>query len=181
MTAEVRLVDADKLRRRIVKEREANVEAGQWDYGWRACLAHVAAILNSVPSSTAPKGWTRDEVLDELAKHPDNVCEVLCPYMGNWFLMPRSTIESWHPEVRRFDVRVVRSTPDPEWVPLTKLVGRTIHGETEPVGWFVPTAVPSPPHWEWRPDDAIHRYRPFPDGTLNLDDATVAVRPEAAT
>ena len=69
------LVDRTELRRRLVQEREANVEGSQWDYGWRACLAHVVAILNSLDAVECPRGWTRDEVLAELDKHPDAVCE----------------------------------------------------------------------------------------------------------
>jgi len=148
VTAEVRLVDVDELRRRIEEEFAQN----------------------------APKGWTRDEVLAELAKHPDNVCEHLDYYTGKW--TPSVAVTGWgNPDVPRTNVRVVRSTPDPEWVPLTKLVGRTIHG--------CDCAVAVPPiydtdggRWVWSCNGAIHR---FPDGTLNLDDATVAVRPEAAT
>jgi len=91
------LVDVDELRRRIEEEFAQN----------------------------APKGWTRDEVLAELAKHPDNVCEHLDYYTGKW--TPSVAVTGWgNPDVPRTNVRVVRSTPDPEWVPLTKLVGRTI-------------------------------------------------------
>jgi len=160
------LVDADELRRRI----EAN--EGAWDaWSYRNALH----LLDRMPSSTAPKGWTRDEVLAELAKHPDNVCEVQSPYRRRWVPMPSRVVEQWHPEVRRFDVRVVRSTPDPEWVPLTKLVGRTIHGcDDEVVGASIGGQEP-----KW--SDGRLSWHFFPDGTLNLDDATVAVRPEAAT
>ena len=123
MTAEVRLVDADELRRRL---------------GSLGFVVGIAAldVLDAMPSVTVPKGWTRDEVLAELAKHPDNVCEGQNIYTGEWVALARELIDQWRPEVSRFDVRVVRSTPDPEWVPLTKLVGRTIHGETaEVAGW----------------------------------------------
>ena len=117
------LVDREELRRRL---------------GSLGFVAGIAAldVLDAMPSVTVPKGWTRDEVLAELAKHPDNVCEGQNIYTGEWVALARELIDQWRPEVSRFDVRVVRSTPDPEWVPLTKLVGRTIHGETaEVAGW----------------------------------------------
>ena len=182
MTAEVRLVAADELRRRI--EAVSCVGSEPWERGYRTGRGNALNILRSMPSVTAPKGWTRDEVLAELAKHPDNVCEWLDPFTGKWFPCPLIRAQSWHPEVRRFDVRVVRSTPDPEWVPLTKLVGRTIHGETEPVDrieWATKAGTAEcRARWRWHERGCLY-WQDFPDGTLNLDDATVAVRPEAAT
>ena len=175
MTAEVRLVDADELRRRIEAVRFDEVTP--WRRGYRCAQGVTLKVLDAMPSVAAPKGWTRDEVLAELAKHPDNVCEALNPIHNEWEALTSFWIEQWHPEVRRFDVRVVRSTPDPEWVPLTKLVGRTIHGCDVPVE-RQPLYCVTPERWEWT--DGC-RWLPFPDGTLNLDDATVAVRPEAAT
>jgi len=149
MSEEMRLVDADELRRRLEEEFAQN----------------------------APKGWTRDEVLAELAKHPDNVCEHLDYYTGKW--TPSVAVTGWgNPDVPRTNVRVVRSTPDPEWVPLTKLVGRTIHGCDWPVGdWHPPSAHGLA--WRWYVGGG--EWRAFPDGTLNLDTGMVAVRPEAAT
>lgn len=179
MTAEGRFVDADELRRRIEAVRFDEVTP--WRRGYRCAQGVTLKVLDAMPSVAAPKGWTRDEVLAELAKHPDNVCEALNPIHNEWEALTSFWIEQWHPEVRRFDVRVVRSTPDPEWVPLTKLVGRTIHGETEP--------VTSPPAWtaingkaEWRWLSIPHgKWLPFPEGTLNLETGQVAVRPKAAT
>ena len=78
-----------------------------------------------------------------------------------------------------FEVRRVPA-PEPatEWVPLTKLVGRTIKGETEPVHR---TDSPNPstefPGWRWRPISAVLWQR-FPDGTLNIDTAQVLVLAE---
>jgi len=167
MSGEMRLVDADELRRRIEAERdELNTLA------WRCAIEAAVDALDAMPSVTAPKGWTRDEVLAELAKHPDNVCEHLDYYTGKW--TPSVAVTGWgNPDVPRTNVRVVRSTPDSEWVPLTKLVGRTIHGCDRPVNL-------TPTYWDgvWRWYDGSH-WHPFPDGMLNLDDATVAVRPEA--
>jgi len=176
VTAEVRLVDADELRRRIDGAIAGKTDGTPWGDGRRYGLRIARKFLDAMPSTTAPKGWTRDEVLAELAKHPDNVCEVLSPYSRRWVPMPSRVVEQWHPEVRRFDVRVVRSTPDPEWVPLTKLVGRTIHGCCGVVDRD-PSALGGI-GWRWYDGECWHA---FPDGTLNLDDATVAVRPEAAT
>lgn len=165
------LVDRKELRRRL---------------GSLGFVAGIAAldVLDAMPSVTVPKGWTRDEVLAELAKHPDNVCEGQNIYTGEWVALARELIDQWRPEVSRFDVRVVRSTPDPEWVPLTKLVGRTIHGETEPVDrieWATKAGTAEcRARWRWHERGCLY-WQDFPDGTLNLDDATVAVRPEAAT
>ena len=172
MTAEGRFVDADELRRRIEAVRFDEVTP--WRRGYRCAQGVTLKVLDAMPSVAAPKGWTRDEVLAELAKHPDNVCEALNPIHNEWEALTSFWIEQWHPEVRRFDVRVVRSTPDPEWVPLTKLVGRTIHGCDKPVK---PGPWGANEGWLWFDGTLWH---PFPDGTLNLDDATVAVRPEAA-
>ena len=183
MTAEVRLVDANELRRRIEADARGRDDT-PWRMGWLSGQRHAIALLDAMPTVTAPKGWTRDEVLAELAKHPDNVCEALNPIHNEWEALTSFWIEQWHPEVRRFDVRVVRSTPDPEWVPLTKLVGRTIHGETEPVDrieWATKAGTAEcRARWRWHERGCLY-WQDFPDGTLNLDDATVAVRPEAAT
>lgn len=182
MTAEVRLVDADELRRRIEADARGRDDT-PWRMGWLSGQRHAIALLDAMPSVAAPKGWTRDEVLDELAKHPDNVCEHLDYYTGKW--TPSVAVTGWgNPDVPRTNVRVVRSTPDPEWVPLTKLVGRTIHGETEPVDrieWATKAGTAEcRARWRWHERGCLY-WQDFPDGTLNLDDATVAVRPEAAT
>jgi hypothetical protein len=54
-------------------------------------------------------------------------------------------------------------------VPLTRLVGRVIEGETEPV--FCPPAWAG--KWKWRGADS--RSHVFPDGTLDLDTGLVRV------
>lgn len=168
MTAEVRLVDADELRRRI---DGAVADGTPWGDGRRYGLRVARRHLDAMPTTTAPKGWTRDEVLAELAKHPDNVCEGQNIYTGEWVALARELIDQWRPEVSRFDVRVVRSTPDPEWVPLTKLVGRTIHGETaEVAGWRLSMC------------DGVWWPRSGQQHPLTVDEQVrVAVRPEAAT
>lgn len=66
---------------------------------------------------------------------------------------------------------------EPEWVPLTKLVGRTVWGETKPVFRTDAPAPPSLPDWRWRPEADL-LWRPFPDGTLDLDTGRVKVEPE---
>ncbi len=81
MTAEVRLVDADELRRRI---DGAISDGTPWGDGRRYGLRVARRHLDAMPTTTAPKGWTRDEVLAELAKHPDNVCEGQNIYTGEW-------------------------------------------------------------------------------------------------
>ena len=175
MTAEVRLVDANELRRRIEADARGRDDT-PWRMGWLSGQRHAIALLDAMPSVAAPKGWTRDEVLAELAKHPDNVCEALNPIHNEWEALTSFWIEQWHPEVRRFDVRVVRSTPDPEWVPLTKLVGRTIHGETaEVAGWRLSMC-----DGVWC--DGVWWPRSGQQHPLTVDEQVrVAVRPEAAT
>jgi hypothetical protein len=158
MTAEVRLVDADELRRRLV------------GLGFRSD-GLALSTLDAMPSSTAPKGWTRDEVLAELAKHPDNVWEYRDTFTGEWRPLRHLIVEKWHPEVPRTDVRVVRSTPDPEWVPLTKLVGRIPDGQDARVTNYGGNAD--------GPWAQVHMNTIVPL-TVN-GDGKVAVRPEAAT
>ena len=171
MTAEVRLVDADELRRRIDGAIAGKTGGTPWGDGHRYGLRVARRHLDAMPTTTAPKGWTRDEVLAELAKHPDNVCEGQNIYTGEWVALARELIDQWRPEVSRFDVRVVRSTPDPEWVPLTKLVGRTIHGETaEVAGWRLSMC------------DGVWWPRSGQQHPLTVDEQVrVAVRREAAT
>jgi len=155
------LVDREKLRRRLGAEN------------------HVGAILllNAMPAVECPRGWTRDEVLAELDADPDAVCEYLNLVWNDWRPMPRSVLKDWKdPDVPRPNVRVVRVTPEPEWVPLTQLVGRTIAGErVEVFDWrhHVYNGI----QW-WGVDGRVQH---FPDGTLNLVVGLVAVRPKAAT
>ncbi len=165
------LVDREELRRRIEAVRFDEVTP--WRRGYRCAQGVTLKVLDAMPSVAAPKGWTRDEVLDELAKHPDNVCEHLDYYTGKW--TPSVAVTGWgNPDVPRTNVRVVRSTPDPEWVPLTKLVGRTIVGEMEPVAGWWPCMDGE---FAWC-SDIKKRSKPLP---VNLETGQVAVRPEAAT
>ena len=173
MTAEVRLVDANELRRRIEADARGRDDT-PWRMGWLSGQRHAIALLDAMPSVAAPKGWTRDEVLAELAKHPDNVCEALNPIHNEWEALTSFWIEQWHPEVRRFDVRVVRSTPDPEWVPLTKLVGRTIDGCDKPCDGH-PTYDDVFDNWMWRNGPS---WMIIPRNKLNLDTAQVLVLAE---
>ena len=161
-------VDRDALRRKLEEAIERNADA---DSSWRAGARHAIRHLNDMPPLAVPRGWSRDEVLAELAKHPDNVCEGQNIYTGEWVALARELIDQWRPEVSRFDVRVVRSTPAPEWVPLTKLVGRTIHGETaEVAGWRLSMC------------DGVWWPRSGQQHPLTVDEQVrVAVRPEAAT
>ena len=71
MTAEVRLVDADELRRRL-KDYESDEGTGDpWATGRLYGLRIALGELSDMPTVTAPKVWTRDEVLKELDADPD--------------------------------------------------------------------------------------------------------------
>jgi hypothetical protein len=123
------LVDREELRRLF----ERNTGAG-YSYSWSAANRKNLAFLDAMPAVECPRGWTRDEVLHELDTHPGAACEWRDPYNGNWYPTPLYRVKEWHPEVRRYDVRVVLPKPPATvWVPLTKLVGRTLPGETEAV------------------------------------------------
>ena len=67
---------------------------------------------------------------------------------------------------------------EPEWVPLTKLVGRTVWEFDVPVHAYEGTVEAM--RW-WPPETPYHMYRPFPDGTLDLDTGRVKVEPRATT
>ena len=66
----------------------------------------------------------------------------------------------------------VPAKPAPEWVPLTKLVGRTVWGETYAVKGVVNNSAGVR---FWGPGFCT---LPFPDGTLDLDTGRVKVEPE---
>ena len=169
------LVDREELRRELELEMSECTD-GKIGRGRRFGLQCAIGILNSLGSVECPRGWTRDEVLAELDADPDAVCEWLSTFWGDWRTTDRIDALSWHPEVRRYDVRVVRVAPKPEWVPLTQLVGRTIDGCDEVVhGYETKQTVLT-----WWPMFGP-RDQPFPEGTLNLETGQVAVRPKAAT
>jgi len=168
------LVDREELRRQIKK----HTSVGHYSTTWNGALVNALNELDRMPAVECPRGWTRDEVLAELDADPDAVCDYLHPYSNEWMRLTRLNVEDWHPEVRRYDVRVVRVAPEPEWVPLTQLVGRTIDGCDRPVEkqlWFNEHGRPS--GWWWY---GAH-WLPVPEGTLNLETGQVAVRPKAAT
>lgn len=163
------LVDREELRRRLEENfSESNTHA--WVGAHRSVLSH----LDAMPAVEWTRGWTRDEVLAELDADPGAACEGRGFLTGQWYAVIRPNISRWHPEVRRYDVRVVRVAPEPEWVPLTQLVGRTIDGETEPVAKWHPTET----GYEWTPDEDWTGWSRFP---VNLETGQVAVRPKAAT
>ena len=164
------LVDREELRRRLEENfSESNTHA------WVGAHRSVLSRLDAMPAVEWTRGWTRDEVLAELDADPDAVCEVQNAFDGDWRPVERRIVADWHPEVRRYDVRVVRVAPEPEWVPLTQLVGRTIDGSVgEVAGWNISMCGA-----EWWTRNGT-RYR-FPEGTLNLETGRVAVRPKAAT
>ena len=165
------LVDREELRRRLEENfSESNTHA--WVGAHRSVLSH----LDAMPAVEWTRGWTRDEVLAELDADPDAVCEWQGFRTGQWYAVIRPNISRWHPEVRRYDVRVVRVAPEPEWVPLTQLAGRTIDGCNKPVMGHGHDHDPS--RW-WFGTGG--EYLPFPEGTLNLETGQVAVRPKAAT
>ena len=123
------LVDREELRREFA-------EAGDHTHTpkWRTAFRHARAVLDSMPSVECPRGWTRDEVLHELDTLPGAVAKALGTRSGAWYELRRSDIADWHPKARFYDVRVVLPEPPVTvWVPLTKLVGRTLPGETEAV------------------------------------------------
>lgn len=158
------LVDREELRRRYNAE------------GYPP-LGEVQQMLDAMPAVECPRGWTRDEVLAELDADPDAACEWLSTFWGDWRTTDRSAVKDWeNPDVPRPNVRVVRVAPEPEWVPLTQLVGRTVHKcsgfvDRDPSGL-------SGEGWRWYDGREWHS---FPDGTLNLETGRVAVRPKAAT
>ncbi len=123
------LVDRTELRRRLEKLTGlGNTHA------WKNSIRCAIQDLDAMPSVECPRGWTRDEVLHEMDTHPGAVCEWQNPWDNDWRPVNRHDVDRWHPEVRRYDVRVVLPEPPVTvWVPLTKLVGRTLPGETEPV------------------------------------------------
>ena len=161
------LVDREELRRRL-EENFSESNTHSWVGAHRSVLSH----LDAMPAVEWTRGWTRDEVLAELDADPDAVCEGLNPLTGMRGPYGRYEVSRWHPEVRRYDVRVVRVAPGPEWVPLTQLVGRTIVGESEPVA-------------RWQGDSDATHWRPASGGyhrvPVNLETGQVAVRPKAAT
>ena len=170
------LVDREELRRRLKEERSKMTAYDEWHDGWRFGNCAAEIVLNAMPAVECPHGWTRGEVLAELDADPDAVCEWHNPYNDTWVKYDRIDARFWHPEVRRYDVRVVRVAPEPEWVPLTQLVGRTVHKcsgfvDRDPSGL-------SGEGWRWYDGREWHS---FPDGTLNLETGQVAVRPKAAT
>ena len=163
------LVDREELRRRLEENfSESNTHA--WVGAHRSVLSH----LDAMPAVEWTRGWTRDEVLAELDADPDAVCEWLHPLTGMRGPYGRYEVSRWHPEVRRYDVRVVRVAPEPEWVPLTQLVGRTIDKCDKPVD-RTPFYSNTLREWGWHDGDT---WQPFPEGTLNLETGQVAVRPK---
>ena len=99
------LVDRTELRRRL----QANQSAyDTWSFH------NANFLLDAMPSVECPRGWTRDEVLHELDTHPGAVCEVLSPFSGQYERYFPGGIKRWHPEVRRYDVRVVLPEPNPQ-------------------------------------------------------------------
>ena len=168
------LVDREELRREIAEQlKECHAESLSAAL-WRVVLT----LLDAMPAVECPRGWTRDEVLAELDADPDAVCEVQNAFDGDWRPVERRIVADWHPEVRRYDVRVVRVAPEPEWVPLTQLVGRTIDGCDVAVNRFHVDRYHA--KW-WALHDLDYQDRTFPEGTLNLETGQVAVRPKAAT
>jgi hypothetical protein len=172
------LVDRKELRQELELEMPECVD-GKIGRGRRFGLQCAIGILNSLDAVECPRGWTRDEVLAELDADPDAVCEWLSIHDAEWHPETMQFITgSWHPEVRRYDVRVVRVATEPEWVPLTQLVGRTIDGCSGAVNRFHVDRYHA--KW-WALHDLEFQDRPFPEGTLNLETGQVAVRPKGAT
>jgi len=171
------LVDRKELRRRIVAAIGHSGNA-EWRHGYTVGKRATRNLLDAMPAVECPRGWTRGEVLAELDADPDAVCEWLSPDVNKWYPVNGHRIGRWHPEVRRYDVRVVRVAPEPEWVPLTQLVGRTIVGEELPVMEVVPPSHGLKNLWRWkdRAGSSVSYVLP-----VNLETGQVAVRPKAAT
>lgn len=166
------LVDRNELRRQL----EAEARSCHPNSIFGCVIQRVVNALDAMPVVECPRGWTRDEVLAELDADPDAVCEGRGFLTGQWYAVIRPNISRWHPEVRRYEVRVVRVALEPEWVPLTQLVGRTIDKCDEAVH-DVCASNERPGDWQWRPDR--FGWLDFPEGTLNLETGLVAVRPKA--
>ncbi len=171
------LVDREELRRRIVAAIGYSGN-GEWLHGYTVGKQATLNLLDAMPAVEQQRGWTRDEVLAELDADPDAAVQTMYSADGSWgHYAPEKWVRGWrNPEVRRYDVRVVRVAPAPEWVPLTQLVGRTINGCTGVVDRD-PSAL-SGEGWRWYDG---RKWHPFPEGTLNLETGQVAVRPKAAT
>jgi hypothetical protein len=167
------LVDREELRRRI-KANESAYDA--WSY------RNALYLLDAMPAVECPRGWTRDEVLAELDADPDAACEYRDTFAGNWHGEIRGWVAGWiNPEVPRLNVRVRVTEQAPEKVPLTQLVGRTIHGEKNPVTsfWRLADEETEPPRqmlWSSTPLEPVSAR--FPDGTLDLDTGRVRVYAE---
>lgn len=169
----------------------ANACGGDWDEadrlspGWKAAAigwrdAWHATLPGSADAGPAP---TPDPDAPPVYVPPEGH---VAPVEG------RNVPDGWEGRYlnggdRAFDAEHCRSVPDAlfevrrvpapepatEWVPLTKLVGRTIKGQTEPVMGHGHDHDPS----RWWPE-ANGVYLSFPDGTLNLDTAQVLVLAE---
>lgn len=138
----------EPVTRDLVDRTELRRRLAECGYGKESLSIRMT---DAMPSVECPRGWTRDEVRHELDTHPGAVCEV-----------------------RRYDVRVVLPEPVTVWVPLTKLVGRTIKGCRWPVA-VPPIYDTDGDRWVWSSTGSIER---FPDGTLNLETGMVEVLAE---
>jgi hypothetical protein len=136
----------------------------------------VASILDALPAVECPRGWTRDEVLAELDADPDAGWKRLEPYSNEWMRLTRLNVEGWHPEVRRYDVRVVRVAPEPEWVPVFEAVRDQRVATSPGVGDFVIANVGR------SSDGKILALSAGGGAYVHVrDDGQVAVRPKAAS
>jgi hypothetical protein len=167
------LIDGDELRRKL--ERLTSIGN---THAWNAAIRISLEALDAMPSVEQPVGMTRVDVLAALdaaeARGDKAVVEVFAPYYARWEGRDHRWVDEWKsPEVPRLNVRVRVTEQAPEQVPLTQLVGRTIHGEELPVS--VPPFYSG--EWCWQAREGGGRLRPFPDGTLDLATGLVAVRP----
>lgn len=121
------MVDATELAERV--QRHAFYGTPGERNGFAACrrmvLSLIASMVTAVPET--PEPWTRDTMLAALDAHPGSYFEWLNPYNGRWdFVGGLLTIADHHPDVIRYDVRLV--IPEPERLPWWTIRGRTMPG-----------------------------------------------------
>lgn len=117
----MKIIDATELTKHLSRQ----AWFGHPDAHRRATLATIASMATESP--VPPQGWTRDTMLNALDTNPGSHAEWLNPYENEWqTIRSRSTVCGWHSKVIRFDVRLVK--PTPERLPWWTIAGRTMPG-----------------------------------------------------
>jgi len=167
----MRLIDADEVRRVI--EGRRGYGSTKWEDGFISGKTMTLREIKYAPTVDVPQPLTRDGVLAAVKAIEDAggkaVVEWQAPSNGRWY---GTRLRNWsNPDVPRWNVRVRAVEVETEDVPLTQLVGRTIKGED--VGLVAPpTYLDSTRTWMWW--NGV-KWRPFPDGTLDLATGLVTV------